>query len=245
VEILVVDNGSRDATPQVAAAAGAVVVLERHRGVCAARQAGLTASHGEVVVSTDADTVHPPDWLTRIDRQLRAHPDAVAVAGPCRYADPPWWGRVVPPAWFAGIGALYAASGHVAYLTATNVAFLRDGFPGYDTRLTQGGDEVDLLRRLRGCGDVVWDAGNVVVTSSRRLDQGLAYTVLVSYGYYYVMGPALARIGPGRRPPAAPAVRVADRGVVRRRRRRWRAASVGILATATALGLRSRLRPRP
>ncbi len=136
-------------------------------------------------------------------------------------------------------------TGRVAYLTATNVAFRRDGFPGYDTRLTQGGDEVDLLRRLRDRGPVVWEADNPVVTSARRLDQGLAYTVLVSYGYYYAVGPALARLGGGRHAPTAPAVRVSDRGVVRRRRRRWRLASVGLLLTATALGVRSRLRPRP
>jgi glycosyltransferase involved in cell wall biosynthesis len=245
VEVIVVDNGSRDATGRLARAAGARVVVERQRGVCAARQAGTDASRGEVVVSTDADTVHPPDWLSRIDRQLRRHPNAVAVAGPCIYAEPPWWGRVVTPVWFAGIGALYAVTGRVAYLTATNVAFRRDGFPGYDTQLTQGGDEVDLLRRLRDRGPVVWEADNPVVTSARRLDQGLAYTVLVSYGYYYVVGPALARLGGGLHAPTAPAVRVSDRGFVRRRRRRWRLASVGLLLTATALGVRSRLRPRP
>lgn len=245
VEILVVDNGSRDGTAQVAGAAGARVVPEPERGVCAARQAGTAASRGEVVVSTDADTVHPRGWLTRIDRQLREHPDAVAVAGPCTYADPPWWGRVVPPAWFAGIGAVYTATGRLAYLTATNVAFRRDGFPGCDTRLTQGGDEVELLRRLRQRGEVVWDPGNAVVTSARRLDQGLAYTVLVSYGYYYLVGPGFARIGWRRRAPTAPAVRGTHRRVVRRRRRRWRVASAGLLFTATALGLRSRFRVKP
>ena len=67
------------------------------------------------------------------------------MAGPCRYADPPWWAAVVPPLWFAGLAVLHDRLGRVGYITATNVAFRRAGFPGY-VRLTQGGDEADLLR---------------------------------------------------------------------------------------------------
>ena len=232
-EVIVVDNASTDDTAAVAARYGARVVREPSPGVCAARQAGTDAARGAVVVSTDADTVHPPDWLRRLDARLTD--GVVAVAGPCRYADAPWWARVVPPLFFAAVAAVHRVSGHVFYLTATNVAFRRAGFPGYDTTLTQGGDEVDLLRRLRGQGRVVWDAGNPVLTSSRRMDQGLLHTLLVSYGYHYALNLALSRLRPGRRMGVAPAIREQHTGLSHRRRRRWRLVLAAVALAGVAL----------
>lgn len=206
-EIIVVDNGSDDATAEIARAHGARVVSEPRRGVCDARQAGVEAARGEFVVSTDADTTHPADWLRRIDARLQNRPDAVAVAGPCSYADPPWWGRVFPRVGFALVAVVARLTGRPSYLTATNVAFRRQGFPGYDTRLTQGGDEVDLLRRLRARGPVLWDAGNEVSTSARRFRLGFVHTLVVSYGYYYLLSTLVNRITRRRVIGVAPAVR--------------------------------------
>lgn len=238
VEVIVVDNASTDDTAAVAASHGAQVLHEPRRGVCAARQRGTLAARGEIVVSTDADTRFPPGWLERVRAGFVAGDGqggrVVAVAGPCRYADPPWWARVFPPLYFAAIDARYRLTGRVGYITATNVAFRRDEFPGYDTTLTQGGDEVDFLRRLRRRGHVAWDGGNPVLTSSRRMDQGLAYTVLVSYGYHYALNLAVNRVAARPVLGAAPAIREQDAGVTRRRRRRWR---VGVLAVVGALVL--------
>ncbi|HEY5979645.1 MAG TPA: glycosyltransferase family A protein [Microlunatus sp.] len=208
-EIIVADNGSDDDTAAIARSYGARVVAEPRRGVCDARQAGVDAAVGEFVVSTDADTTHPGDWLRRIDDVLLSRPDAVATAGPCRYTDPPWWGRVFPGVGFALVGAAARLRGRPSYLTATNVAFHRQGFPGYDTRLTQGGDEVDLLRRLVSLGPVIWDAGNVVSTSPRRFRLGFLHTLVISYGYYYGLSSVVNRIARRRVIGVAPAVRSA------------------------------------
>ena len=59
VEVIVVDNGSTDGTAVLARRLGARVVEEHAPGVCASRQRGTLAARGEIVVSTDADTVHP------------------------------------------------------------------------------------------------------------------------------------------------------------------------------------------
>ena len=193
-----VDNGSDDDTAEIARACGARVVTEPRRGVCNARQSGVAAAAGEIVVSTDADTIHPTDWLRRLDRVFGDHPEAVAVAGPCRYAEPPWWGQVFPAVGFGLVALGHRLTGRIGYLTATNVAFRRVGFPGYDTVLTQGGDEIDLLRRLVRWGPVVWDRHTVVLTSSRRFRQGLLHTLVVSYGYYYLASSLLNRLT-GRR----------------------------------------------
>ena len=239
-EVLVVDNASTDATAALARARGVRVVPEPRRGVCQARQTGVEAARGAIVASTDADSVVPRDWLRRLDAAFTGDPALVAVAGPCRYTDPPWWAAVFPPAFFVLVDHLHAATGRLLYLTATNVAFRREGFPGYDVRLTQGGDEVDLRRRLQGWGRVAWDGANVVATSSRRMDFGLAHTVVVSFGYHYGLTYALGRLlgrpvlGP------APAVRAEQAAQARRWRRGWRV----VLLTAVTLGVVRKVRRR-
>ncbi|MGN9908918.1 glycosyltransferase family 2 protein [Phytohabitans sp. LJ34] len=52
---IVVDNGSRDGSPEVAAAHGATVVSERRKGYGAAVHRGLEAATAEVVCFLDAD----------------------------------------------------------------------------------------------------------------------------------------------------------------------------------------------
>lgn len=241
-EIIVVDNGSSDRTVTVAEAAGVLVLHEPQPGVCAARQCGVESARGEYVVSTDADTVHPIDWLSRIDAQFRSHPEAVAVAGPCRYLDPPWWAGVFPPVWFRAIATVHSLTGRVTYLTATNVAYARAGFPGYDITLTQGGDEVDLLRRIRRMGRIHWDRHNSVDTSSRRMDQGLPHTLIVSYGYYYLFSHLVNRITGHRVIGVAPAIRTNDRPAVARRRRRWHLSAVTVLVGLAMFEVRRRHR---
>ena len=243
-EVIVVDNNSTDDTAAVAARWGVRVVYEGQPGVCAARQRGSSVALGEIVVSTDADTVHPAGWLARLDATFGAHPDAVAVAGPCHYQDPPWWAAVFPPLWFAAVRLSYLCFGRIFYVTATNLAFRRDAFPGYDTTLTQGGDEVDFLQRLRRQGRVVWDARNPVLTSSRRMDQGLLYTLVVSFGYYYALSYVLNRLSSRTVLGAAPAIRRQHSGLVRRRRVRSRIALSALVGVAWACSThRSRSRP--
>ena len=241
-EVIVVDNASHDATADVARRAGVRVLHEPVPGVCAARQRGVDGAQGEIVVSTDADTVVPADWLAGFEAQFRSHPEVAAVAGPCRYLHPPGWVAVTAPLSFAVVAALHRLLGRVAYLTATNVAFYRSGFPGYDVTLTQGGDEVDLLRRLRRLGPVRWDRRNVVTTSSRRLEQGLTYTLVVSFGYYYALALLVNRLARRQVIGVAPPVRPGAE--VRSRRRRWDGSGVAVLGGLAITVLLRRRRAR-
>jgi glycosyltransferase involved in cell wall biosynthesis len=233
-EVIVVDNNSTDNTAAIARSFGGTVLLERQPGVCAARQRGTEEARGEIVVSTDADTTFDRGWLSGIDRMFVANPGAVAVAGPCRYLAAPWWGSAYVRILFGMVHLVYALSGRVFYVTATNFAFRKSAWTGYDTVLTQGGDELDLLRRLRARGRVAFDVGNPTLTSARRLHRGLLYNIAVTYVYYYLLGYWLNRLFHRTVLGTAPAVR----GDARAARSRWprRLTALGVLVVLAFLG---------
>jgi glycosyltransferase involved in cell wall biosynthesis len=81
-EIVVVDNGSSDATPAVARRHGAAYAFvgEPNRGK--ARNAGIARATGDAIVFIDDDVVTPPHFLAA---HAKAHADApfpLAVSGP-------------------------------------------------------------------------------------------------------------------------------------------------------------------
>ncbi len=214
-EIIVVDNNSTDGTAAIARSSGVKVLHESRPGVCAARQRGTEQARGEIVISTDADTRQPSDWLSRLDTRF-SDPDVVLVAGPCRYDHPTWWSTQYPKVLFGLVGLVYALTGRVFYVTATNSAFRRAEFGGYDLRQTQGGDEFGLLRALRGRGRMIWDAANVVTTSARRLQHGFLYSFFVTFIFYYLVGYVVNRISSRALFPTAPAFRGDARAAKRR-----------------------------
>ncbi len=194
VEIIVVDNNSTDSTVQIAKSLGAIVVEEKQPGVCFARQKGTQVATGEIIISTDADTYYSVDWLSRIDGTFSKKPNAVAVVGSCHYIGGPIWGTIYPYLLFGLISVVYRLTGRTYYATATNIAFKKSAWHGYNTMLTQGGDELDLLRNLRKEGTVVFSNGNPTFTSARRLTRGFIYNFVITFLIYYVLEYNLNRI---------------------------------------------------
>jgi glycosyltransferase involved in cell wall biosynthesis len=87
-ELIVVDDGSRDDSAAVATGAGARVVRQaRNGGAAAARNAGVQAAAGEILVFVDADVVPARDAVARLVGVLETNPELGAVFG--SYDDTP------------------------------------------------------------------------------------------------------------------------------------------------------------
>jgi glycosyltransferase involved in cell wall biosynthesis len=82
LELIVVDDGSTDATPEILASFGSRIVRisQPNGGAAAARNAGLEAARGELVAFLDADDQWLPSKLARQVGYLLDHPDLDLVS---------------------------------------------------------------------------------------------------------------------------------------------------------------------
>ncbi len=76
-ELIVVDDGSHDATPKILEEfkGRAILYHQKNQGVAAARNRGLSLSVGEFIAFLDADDLWLPDYLERQVKFLQAHTD--------------------------------------------------------------------------------------------------------------------------------------------------------------------------
>jgi glycosyltransferase involved in cell wall biosynthesis len=87
-ECIVVDDGSTDASPKVAAEGGAKVLrTESRRGPAYARNLGARAATGEILFFIDADVCVAPHTLSRVWANFDRDPQLAAVIG--SYDDAP------------------------------------------------------------------------------------------------------------------------------------------------------------
>lgn len=81
-EIIVVDGGSTDGTPQTAAELGVRAVAERRRGYAGALETGFAEAQGDYVLTLDADLSHEPAFAAKLWR-ARTEADIIIAS---RYA---------------------------------------------------------------------------------------------------------------------------------------------------------------
>lgn len=154
IEVIVVDDGSKDNTAQVAQAFPAVrYVHQQNAGVSAARNTGAAHARGEFLAFLDSDDLWHPDKLRQQVEAMRQHPDSVfsrteAVSDPARQAEIQHGQReagaphqLIPD---------FHSSFLVPYLTTSTVMVRRAAFEeagGFDTRLRIA-EDVDFYLRV-------------------------------------------------------------------------------------------------
>ncbi len=82
--MIVVDDGSVDGSAELAAQLGARVLRCAHRGVSAARNAGIAAARGELIALLDADDRWPVDRLAVQVQRFVRRPELGFVIGRAR-----------------------------------------------------------------------------------------------------------------------------------------------------------------
>src|SRR3954468_11916065 len=90
LEVIVVDDGSRDATPELLAGYGdriRAVTHPRNLGYATACNGGAAGASGELLVFLNNDTLPLPGWLDALVGHAAAHPAAGAVGGKLLYPD--------------------------------------------------------------------------------------------------------------------------------------------------------------
>jgi len=169
-EVIVVDNGSKDATARIAKEKGARVVREPEPGVHRARQAGLEAARFEVVAQTDADTRVLPGWIAAIKRGFE-DPDTVVTYGPIALYEAPvldrWLARYAFPLFLRLTALLGQPNVSGANHAVRREAALAVG--GYDRPYAE---DIHLAKKLARLGRIRYLPNQRVLTSGRRLARG-------------------------------------------------------------------------
>ncbi|HTR90066.1 MAG TPA: glycosyltransferase, partial [Solirubrobacteraceae bacterium] len=124
-----------------------------HRGLNVARNTGVEAAKGELVVFVDDDVRAAPGWLQALVRAAEEHPEVEVFAGRIRAClegpAPRSCGRERPP-----ITTLELGEGDIEteYGWGANMAIRREALARvgpFDVSLVDGGDEQEWQERLR------------------------------------------------------------------------------------------------
>ncbi len=173
-EVIVVDNNSTDKTAFIARSLGAKVVVEKKKGVGHARQTGFIAATGDIIASTDADTILPRSWLAKIVDHFDKDLSTTAVGGYATlYSGPKTAKFIIQHFSYAFMFFDRIVSGGWN-LCGFNMAVRKDAFElcgGFDTSL-QIGEDIDLSKKMRKLGTVVLAKDIRVKVSGRRYKDG-------------------------------------------------------------------------
>ena len=185
-EVILVDDGSTDDTPQIAAAHPQVRCFrhERNLGLSTARNTGIAAATGAIVAFTDADCRADPDWLYYLVGSLLAGGFA-GMGGP----------NLLPPEDSPVAAAVMASPGgptqvmltdrQAEHIPGCNMAFYKwalDQIGGFDPTFRQAGDDVDLCWRLQQAGLRLGFSPAAVVWHYRRATVGAYLRQQLGYG---------------------------------------------------------------
>ncbi|VVB98307.1 Glycosyltransferase AglI [uncultured archaeon] len=168
-EIIISDGGSHDKTLAIARKYADKIVHEPKRTCGAGRHTGMMAARGEILVSANADTYYPHNWLANLVKPF-GNRKVVGVIGRVVPKD----GDIIDNAFAHAV--LHPAA-HVLsrikmhYVDSSNMAlsrreFLRVG--GFDTDMVSG-EDTELIKRMKKHGEVVYAPDAMAYISMRRV----------------------------------------------------------------------------
>ncbi len=168
-EIIVVDDASTDRTAQIVnefSGKGITLVKrEKNGGRAAALNSGLQRATGDVVITTDADTVVPADWLQRLRTHFKRH-EVVAVGGAYQASNKDRPLANATSVLDQILNGVFRKSLVPNKLSGVNSAIRRDvltGLGGFNEN-SWWSEDSELGWKLSKIGKVAYDPDNVVFT---------------------------------------------------------------------------------
>jgi O-antigen biosynthesis protein len=170
-EVIVVDDGSVDATAAIARSyAGVRVITTENRGLSSARNTGLAAATGEVVAYTDDDAYPDQHWLHYLAATFVKTRHA-AVGGP--NIAPPGDGPIAACVANAPGGPAHVllSDQEAEHVPGCNLAIRKaclEAIGGFDPQFRVAGDDVDVCWRLQDRGGTLGFSPAALVWHHRR-----------------------------------------------------------------------------
>ncbi|MBA3748778.1 MAG: glycosyltransferase, partial [Solirubrobacterales bacterium] len=183
-EVIVVDDGSSDATPQIARAHRTRLISTPNRGLSSARNTAAGAATGEIVCYLDDDAAPDPHWLRYLAISF-VDSDHVAVGGPnIPLPDDGPVASCVASAPGNPIHVLLSDT-EAEHIPGCNMAIRRDALlaiGGFDEQFRIAGDDVDMCWRLQQAGGTIGFSHAAMVWHHRRASVGAFWRQQRNYG---------------------------------------------------------------
>jgi O-antigen biosynthesis protein len=183
-ETVVVDDGSTDATPDIAARYPVRLVRTDNCGLSSARNTGLAAATGEIVAYIDDDAYPERDWLKRLAMAFQDG-EFVGMGGPnIPPPDDPLIAQCVAHA-PGGPTHVLLSDREAEHIPGCNMAFRRSSLleiGGFDPQFRAAGDDVDICWRLQQQGWKLGFAPTATVFHHRRATLRAYWKQQLGYG---------------------------------------------------------------
>ena len=183
-EVIVVNDGSTDATAEIVADYPVHLISTDNRGLGSARNTGLEAATGEIVAYVDDDAYPDPHWLTYV-AGIFINTTHAAVGGP--NIPPPGDGPIADCVANAPGGPVHVllSDQEAEHIPGCNMAFRKavlQAIGGFDPQFRIAGDDVDVCWRLQKQGWTVGFNAAAVVWHHRRNSVWAYWKQQLNYG---------------------------------------------------------------